>query len=76
MTNKQTKKGKRPLQTSLGKAPGHNDKEEVDLSHVKKPIDTSIFGLSQVLSLLQTATEEVNILLMVSFFLLKIIIGI
>ncbi|XP_056638296.1 uncharacterized protein LOC130446220 [Diorhabda sublineata] len=60
MTNKQTKKAKRPLQTTLGKAPVSNEKEEIDLSLIKKPIETSIYGLHQVLNLLKTATEEVK----------------
>ncbi|KAJ8971574.1 hypothetical protein NQ314_000628 [Rhamnusium bicolor] len=56
---KQEKEGKKPLQTTLGKASCQNERE-VDLSHVRKPIHTSIFGLKQVLSLFQTATEEVQ----------------
>ncbi|KAJ8941451.1 hypothetical protein NQ318_016891 [Aromia moschata] len=59
MANKTAKKGKKPLQTTLGKAPTQAEKE-VDLSHVQKPIHTSIFGLRQVLSLFETATEEVQ----------------
>ncbi|XP_023015680.2 uncharacterized protein [Leptinotarsa decemlineata] len=58
MTNKTTKKGKKPLQTTLGKA--SLGEKEVDLSLVGRPIDTSIFGLKQVLTLFQTATEEVK----------------
>ncbi|CAG9859186.1 unnamed protein product [Phyllotreta striolata] len=57
---KQSKKTKRPLQTSLGKAPCQNDKEEIDVSHVRKPIETSIYGIQQVLLLLETATDEVK----------------
>ncbi|KAK4883506.1 hypothetical protein RN001_006825 [Aquatica leii] len=52
-------KNKKPLQTTLGKAPVCIS-DEVDLSHVQKPIDTSIFGLREVLTLFKTATEEVQ----------------
>lgn len=55
-----SKKNKRTLQTTLGKAshdPGKED--ETDLSHMWKPIQTSIFGLEEVLALFKTATEEV-----------------
>ncbi|XP_018332086.1 myb-like protein X [Agrilus planipennis] len=55
-------KVKKPLETTLGKAPIQCLKEESfeDLSHIRKPIDTSIFGLGQVLSLIHTATDEVK----------------
>lgn len=59
MATKSGKKGKKPLQTTLGKAASQSDKD-VDLSHVRKPIHTNIFGLHQVLSLFQTATKEVS----------------
>ncbi|KAJ8919134.1 hypothetical protein NQ315_012119 [Exocentrus adspersus] len=59
MANKSGKKNKKPLPTTLGKAPCENEKE-VDLSHVQIPINTSVFGLKQVLSLFQTATTEVQ----------------
>ncbi|KAJ8965916.1 hypothetical protein NQ317_014104 [Molorchus minor] len=39
------KKAKKPLQTTLGKA-AVPDEKEVDLSHVQKPIHTSVFGLT------------------------------
>lgn len=59
MANKTTKKSKKPLQTTLGRAvPSAGEK--VDLSHVGKPIHTNILGLSQVLSLPQTGTQEVT----------------
>lgn len=60
MANRTGKKGKKPLQTTLGKASDNNEKD-VDLSHVQKPINTSVFGLKQVLSLFQTATQEVSV---------------
>lgn len=54
---------RRKLQTTLGKAAEvpKNEEDDVDLAHLRKPIGTSIFGLREVLSLLQTATEEVNL---------------
>lgn len=58
MANRAGKKSKKPLQTTLGKATDNTEKD-VDLSHVQKPINTSVFGLRQVLSLFQTATTEV-----------------
>lgn len=60
MANKSTKKSKKPLQTSLGRAPSGTG-EKIDLSHVRKPIHTSIFNLSQLLSLPQTGTQEVRL---------------
>lgn len=63
MSGKMTlKKNKKPLKTTLGKAPSHVEKP-VDLSHIQKPINTSIFGLREVLSLFETATNEVLCLL-------------
>ncbi|KAF2894530.1 hypothetical protein ILUMI_11658 [Ignelater luminosus] len=53
-------KNKKPLETTLGKAPAYITDEPIDLSHIRKPIDTSIFGLKQVLTLFETATEEVR----------------
>ncbi|KAI4459658.1 hypothetical protein MML48_6g00007238 [Holotrichia oblita] len=46
-------KQKRSVQTTLGKAAQNSDPdpEIIDLSHLRKPIDTSLFGLSQILSL-------------------------
>lgn len=52
-------KNKKPLETTLGKAPVYTADELIDLSHIRKPIDTSIFGLKQVLTLFETATDEV-----------------
>ncbi|XP_072397859.1 uncharacterized protein [Diabrotica undecimpunctata] len=60
MTNKQTKKVKKPLQTTLGKAPGQNEKEEADVSHLKRPIETSIYNIQDIFNLLKNATEEVK----------------
>lgn len=62
MTTKGTAR-KKKLQTTLGRAaemPKMED-DDLDLSHLRKPIDTSIFGLREVLSLFETATAEVNI---------------
>lgn len=59
MANRSTKKSKKPLQTSLGRA-ASNAGEKIDLSHVRKPIHTSIYGLSEVLSLHKTGTPEVR----------------
>ncbi|KAF5270330.1 hypothetical protein FQR65_LT05518 [Abscondita terminalis] len=53
-------KTKKSLQTTLGKAPACVNRDEIDLSHVQKPIDTSIFGLRDVLGLFTTATKEVQ----------------
>ncbi|KAK5650805.1 hypothetical protein RI129_001834 [Pyrocoelia pectoralis] len=52
-------KTKKPLETTLGKAPT-NGNEQIDLSHIGKTIHTSLFGLRQVLALFETATEEVQ----------------
>lgn len=54
--SKASKKLKKPLDLPLGKAISHKD---VDLSHVRLPIDTSVLGLKHVLTLLETATNEV-----------------
>lgn len=53
------KKNKKILKTTLGKAPSESE-QEPDLSHLGKPIATSINGLRHVLSLIQTATSEVT----------------
>lgn len=58
MASKSTKKSKKPLQTTLGRA-APTTGEKVDISHVGKSIHTSIFGLSNLLSLPQTGTQEV-----------------
>lgn len=59
MANKSTKKSKKPLQTTLGRA-APNSGEKVDLSNVGKPIYTSIFGLSELLSIRENGTQEVR----------------
>ncbi|KAL3276754.1 hypothetical protein HHI36_012124 [Cryptolaemus montrouzieri] len=56
-TKSSSKKLKKPLDLPLGKSPSQ---KEIDLSHVRLPIDTSIFGLKQVLTLFETATFEVK----------------
>lgn len=55
-------KNKKHLEGTLGKAPSTKNNDSIDLSHVRKPIDTSVFGLSHVLSLFETATDEVSLL--------------
>ncbi|KAK9884422.1 hypothetical protein WA026_007269 [Henosepilachna vigintioctopunctata] len=57
MSSKTSKKLKKPLDLPLGKA---SLQKEVDLSHVQLPIETSVFGFKQVLSLFETATSEVK----------------
>lgn len=52
------RKTRKPLETTLGKAPKDQEKA-YDVSHLRKPITTSIYGVKQVLSLFQTATPEV-----------------
>lgn len=53
-------KSRKLLETTLGKASSSTGKDEtLDLSHLRKPIETSIFGLTQVLTLFETATDEV-----------------
>lgn len=59
MSSKSTKRVKKPLQTTLGRA-GPSTEDKHDLSHLRKPIHTSIFGLSQVLSLQENGTQEVR----------------
>lgn len=61
MASKSGKKSKKPLQTTLGKAANQSDKD-ADLSHLRKPIHTNIYGLHHVISLIQTATKEVSLL--------------
>lgn len=62
---KMTTKGvikRKKLQTTLAKAiepRNEKDDDEVDVSHVGRPIDTSIHNLRDVISLLQNATPEV-----------------
>lgn len=67
---------KKKLQTTLGKAvevPKQDD-GHLDLSHLQKPIVTSITGLPDVLSLLQNATAEVhNISLLRKMILIHLI---
>lgn len=58
VSHKNQKKAKKPLETSLGKA--STKPSEDDLSHLRKPIVTSITGIKQLLSLLETATTEVS----------------
>ncbi|XP_076252461.1 uncharacterized protein LOC143191361 isoform X2 [Rhynchophorus ferrugineus] len=58
VSHKNQKKAKKPLETSLGKA--STKSTEDDLSHLRKPIATSITGIKQLLSLLETATIEVK----------------
>ncbi|XP_044757179.1 uncharacterized protein LOC123315521 [Coccinella septempunctata] len=55
--SKSAKKLKKPLDLPLGKATSYKD---VDLSHVRLPIDTSVFGLKHALTLFETATNEVK----------------
>ncbi|XP_017787183.1 PREDICTED: zinc finger protein 800 [Nicrophorus vespilloides] len=57
-SNKSKYKAKKQLQTTLGKAP--KKYTSVDISHLRKPIDTSVIGLRQVLHLFETATNEVR----------------
>ncbi|EEZ97246.1 hypothetical protein TcasGA2_TC011044 [Tribolium castaneum] len=59
MTGRCKSKTRKPLETALGKAPKDSERA-ADLAHLRKPIETSVFGLKQVLSLLQTATSEVR----------------
>lgn len=54
-----SKKSRKILKTTLGKAPCESQQEQ-DLSHLGKPIATGINGLRHVLSLIQTATSEVT----------------
>ncbi|GJQ73029.1 hypothetical protein Trydic_g1663 [Trypoxylus dichotomus] len=61
MTSRSGNRSKKKIvYTTLGKAPQSNETETIDLSHLRKPIDTSLFGLSQILSLFETATDEVR----------------
>lgn len=53
---------KKKLQTTLGKAIEIQKEETgdcLDVAHLKKPIETSIYGLREIVSLLQNATNEV-----------------
>lgn len=59
VTNK-TKKSKKTLTNTLGKAPNHHEVID-DLSQVLKPIDTSIYGIRQVLAIFHKGTDEVSI---------------
>ncbi|KAL1491962.1 hypothetical protein ABEB36_012475 [Hypothenemus hampei] len=64
VSNKNTKRSKKPIETTLGKAPTKNNDEENDISHLKKPIETNIAGIKQLLSVWSNATNEVKALLM------------
>ncbi|XP_030760454.1 uncharacterized protein LOC115885627 isoform X2 [Sitophilus oryzae] len=55
---KSHKKIKKPLQTTLGKASKPPDQN--DFSHLRKPIETSVNSITQVVSLLENATAEVK----------------
>lgn len=58
MASKNNKgKIKKPLGTTLGK--GTNQEDDIDLSHIQKPIHTSVFGLKEVFELFKNATSEV-----------------
>ncbi|KAJ3640783.1 hypothetical protein Zmor_027325 [Zophobas morio] len=59
MTGKWKPKPKKVVETSLGKAPKDAEKGP-DLSHLRKPIATSVYGLKQLVALFQTATPEVQ----------------
>lgn len=61
MSSKTAYKGKKkkPLKTTMGKALVTSEVEKVDLSHIRRPIETSLFGLRHALSLFDTSTEEV-----------------
>ena len=71
MSSKTAYKGKKkkPLKTTMGKALVTNEVEKVDLSHIRRPIETSLFGLRHALSLFDTSTEEVNAFLSQIFLL-------
>lgn len=61
MTSKSVVK-KKKLQTTLGKAieTPEEQNDDVDVSHVGRPIATSIYGLRDAVALLQNATPEVK----------------
>ncbi|XP_060524900.1 zinc finger protein 800 [Cylas formicarius] len=60
MSGKAPKKAKKPVSTTLGKAPSQNSETEHDVSNLQRPIETSVTGFRQVLALLETATDEVK----------------
>lgn len=60
VSNKATKKVKKPLLTTLGKAPAKSKTFETDVAHLRKPIETSLSGIKQVLSAWENATNEVT----------------
>lgn len=60
MASKNNKgKIKKPLGTTLGKASSQED--DIDLSHIQKPIHTSVHGLKEVFELFKNATNEVRL---------------
>lgn len=59
MANKSSKKSKKPLQTTLGRA-ASNSREKIDLSNVQKPIYTSVVGISELVNLRERGTQEVS----------------
>ncbi|XP_066138352.1 uncharacterized protein [Euwallacea fornicatus] len=62
VSNKTTKK-KKPIETTLGKSQA-NSKLKEDVSHLRKPIQTSISGIKQTVTIWESATQEVKDLLM------------
>ncbi|XP_066257036.1 uncharacterized protein [Euwallacea similis] len=62
VSNKTTKK-KKPIETTLGKSQA-NSKLKKDVSHLRKPIQTSISGIKQTVTVWESATQEVKDLLM------------
>lgn len=61
VSNKNSKKARKPIETTLGKAAVKPKEKENDISHLRKPIETSVSGIKQILSILETATNEVII---------------
>ncbi|XP_050311954.1 zinc finger protein 800 [Anthonomus grandis grandis] len=57
--NKTTKRAKKPIETTLGKAP-ISSKEAPDVSLLRKPIDTNLTNLKRIVSLLEGGTDEVK----------------
>lgn len=51
---------KKKLSKAAEEVPQADEDDDLDLSHLQKPIETSIRGLREAASLLQTATAEVN----------------
>ncbi|CAG9765168.1 unnamed protein product [Ceutorhynchus assimilis] len=60
VVTKNTRRTKKPIETTLGKAPDKPKQNEKDISALRQPIETSVRGAKELAALLQTGTDEVK----------------